>query len=188
MPSISSKMQLRSWAKAQIKGFSEDYLLSSNQKITSNLLKIPLVQQAQTIFCYVSVGREVDTRAFLQQQLDAGKTICVPKTKKNGQMDARHIRSLRELMPAPFGLQEPSAETPPISPSQIDVVIVPCLLCDEQGTRLGYGGGYYDRYLAQLSCPAICLCRQPLLVAQLPKDSFDIPMQYAVTDISVLSF
>ncbi|MFV0352216.1 MAG: 5-formyltetrahydrofolate cyclo-ligase [Oscillospiraceae bacterium] len=182
------KKELRAWAGEKIKDFSDKYLLTSNNGITAQLLQLPLIKNAQTIFCYVSVGKEPSTHAFLQAQLEAGKTICVPKTYKGGNMEARQILSLQELAPAQFGLLEPDENTPIISAAALDVIVVPCLMCDQSGTRLGYGGGYYDRYLTNTSCPTVCLCRQKLFLPQLPKDAFDIAVNCAVTDNSVFYF
>jgi len=97
-------------------------------------------------------------------------------------MEARVIKSLDDLHPGKFGIPEPDASARLLLPGEIDLAVVPCIAADRQGYRLGHGGGYYDRYLAQTKCTTVCLCRGRLLQNELPRDAFDMPINSILTE------
>ena len=156
-------------------------LAAEDASIFGHLLAHPAYQNAESIFCYVSVKRETDTRAILFHALQAGKSVYTPRCLCSGIMEARRICSPEELSPARFGLLEPLADAPLALPDEIDLAIVPCLACDKKGYRLGYGGGYYDRWLAAFRGVSLCLCRASFLAGRLPSDNWDIPMDGLIT-------
>lgn len=153
----------------------------SDAGIFSQLKKIPLKKRL-VVFIYVSVKNEPDTREYINYLLSAGHRVCVPLCKGEGIMEARYISSLDELSPAGFGLLEPGADAPFAAPEELDLVIAPCVAADIHGVRLGYGGGYYDRFLPQVSCPVICLCRCEMLQQNLPAQGHDIKVAAVVTE------
>lgn len=98
-------------------------------------------------------------------------------------MTAREISTLAQLQPGKFGIREPASSSPVVLPSEIDLCIVPCLCADPDGYRLGYGGGYYDRFLAQSTAYRIALCAADrLLQTPLPREATDIPCDYILTE------
>lgn len=104
---------------------------------------------AQTVFVYVSYKSEVDTKAIILQALKMGKRVAVPKVH-GYLMDFYEIHTWEELFPGSFGILEPQTEgREPVIPTAGDVMFVPGAVFDHQGGRLGYGKGYYDRYLHQ---------------------------------------
>jgi 5-formyltetrahydrofolate cyclo-ligase len=88
-------------------------------------------------------------------------------------MEAREIHSFAELHSAKFGLLEPADSAICVLPQAIDFALVPCLSCTVAGVRIGYGGGYYDRYLAGSRFPAAVLCRARLMSQELPQQKMD---------------
>ncbi|MDR0500597.1 MAG: 5-formyltetrahydrofolate cyclo-ligase [Coriobacteriales bacterium] len=119
----------------------------SDEAIRSQLLSLPQYKQAQMIFCYASTAKEVDTLVFINEALLAGKRICVPLCLNAGIMQAQEITSLNELSKGKMGILEPPMSAAVIPKHEIDMIVVPCVAADKNGFRLGYGGGYYDRYL-----------------------------------------
>ena len=101
-------------------------------------------------------------------------------------MSARRILSLDELQSGAYGIPEPSSGAPEIPPDEISLVIVPALSCDRNGYRLGYGGGYYDRFLARTHAAAAALCAESRLTDVLPREPFDLPCNYIITERQVL--
>ena len=97
------------------------------------------------MFCFVSAGREIDTRPILERTLADGRTLCVPLCVADGVMELRAVRDLKELSPGAYGILEPPADSPALSPDQIDLAVIPCVTCSREGRRLGRGGGYYDQ-------------------------------------------
>ena len=116
--------------------------------------------------------------------LEAGKTLAVPLCMGPGVMQARAVRSLEELAPAgPYGIPEPPAGAPEVPPQRLALCVLPCLAAAPDGTRLGYGGGYYDRFLP-LACNAvkIALCRAALLEPVLPRECHDVRADFVLTE------
>ncbi|MDL2323763.1 5-formyltetrahydrofolate cyclo-ligase [Ruminococcaceae bacterium OttesenSCG-928-A16] len=179
------KAALRKKIKTQLANLTPNYTGQAGAAITKTLLALPQYKAAQTIFCYVSIGQEVDTHAFIKAALVAGKQVCVPKTLGGGQMQARQITALNQLQPAPFGLLEPAEKAPLVPPQQLGFIVVPCLAAAPGGTRLGHGGGYYDRYLATTGGFAVCLCYGQLLQPVLPAGTLDKPVQMVITEKDV---
>jgi 5-formyltetrahydrofolate cyclo-ligase len=104
-------------------------------------------------------------------------------------MEARLITSARDIDSGEraFGLREPKQSCPLAMPEEIDLVIVPCLSADPYGNRLGYGGGYYDRYLKQIRGEAvtIAVCREELLAMTLPSGPNDVKAKYYATESGI---
>lgn len=182
----AEKAGLRQRFKQERQKLSQEYREKAGQAICAAVLALPQTQAAKTIFCYVSIGDEVDTGELITAALAAGKRVCVPKTWAGGTMQARQITGLQELQPAAFGLLEPPEDAPLVPPAAIDLVVVPALACDETGCRLGYGGGYYDRFLPQAGGTTLCLCYATLLQKKLPGGPLDVPVQLVVTEKAVL--
>ncbi len=157
------------------------------QIMAQTLFSLSMYQQAKTVFCYCSTELELSTNEILAFTLAQGKTLCVPRCEAPGEMTARRIRTLDALRAGRFGIREPDDSTPIVMPTQIDLCIVPCLAADFSGYRLGYGGGYYDRFLAQAGdiC-MIALCAENRLQSiPLPREKTDIPCHYILTERQV---
>ncbi len=176
------KQQLRTALRQRMAGFSDAYLRASDGAIAAKALALDAWKQAKSVFLYISIGREVDTRGLLAAALKQGKTLAVPLTFPGGKMDARVIQSLAELKPGRMNIPEPVQSAPVLLPKEIDLIIVPCIAADRQGYRLGYGGGYYDRYLESTESSTVCLCRQQLLQDSLPHDRFDRCVDRVITE------
>ncbi len=147
------------------------------------LTALDVYRQAQTLFVYCSTEEEVGTLQLLEDALCAGKRVCVPLcTAVRGVMEARAIGALSELSPGRFGIPEPSASAPAIPPEEIELCIAPCLAADLSGRRLGYGGGYYDRFLAQTPAEAVVLCPERCLTDRLPAGPHDRACGIVVTE------
>lgn len=170
----------------KLNDISPTYRQSANNAIADRLFQLPEVQVAQTIFCYVSVGNEVDTHDFINRLLEQNKKVCVPYCLPKGKMLAKQITDLQQVKPVRFGLLEPKETALTIKAEELDLVVLPCVACDKEGRRLGYGGGFYDRYLPQTNCPLVCLCRDTMLLPQLPEENHDWRMPCIVTENQVL--
>lgn len=155
-------------------------------EIARRVLESEAYRRAACVFAYVSTAQEIDTRALLRAALAAGKTVCVPLCGAAGEMTARQIASLDELRPGAYGIEEPDAAAREIVPDDIDLVLVPALACDRQGYRLGYGGGYYDRFLCRTGAVRMALCAEQRLVDSLPHTALDQRCHWIITERQVL--
>lgn len=143
-------------------------------------------RKARTIFLYCSTAEEVGTAQLMEDALQQGKRVCVPLcTEKKGEMYACEIQSVSQLAPGHFGIPEPPGNAPRVPPQSIDLCIVPCLAADPFGNRLGYGGGYYDRFLAQTTAETIVLCPENCFLSQLPAEPHDRRCNRIVTERQV---
>ena len=171
--------------KDRIRKLSPQYCLSSDRSILTNVKGLPEYQKSQTIFCYVGTDEEINTSPLILDALTRGKRVGVPRCTGPGIMHAYEIESLSDLSPGSYGILEPGEDCPLVSPEEIDMACIPCLSADRDGRRLGYGGGFYDRYLEHTSFPRIILCREELILHDLPVEDHDQRMDILVTESGV---
>lgn len=144
-------------------------------------------QRACTIALYASIQGEVETKALLNKALREGKRVSLPRVLGKGKMVFCPISAETLLTRGPFGIPEPpSTDTIPGN-SLPDLILVPGLAFDRLGYRLGYGGGYYDRFLASVGlCERIGLTFADNLVAKLPHDPWDERMTSLCTEDGII--
>jgi len=184
---LRHKQQLREELLARRDGEDAVSRATADACIRARLETFSLFQEAQTIFCYISVGSEVDTLSIIEDMLASGKTVCAPRCEDKGVMHAQVLTSLSELEDGVMGIPEPPENCTRIEPTDLDLVIAPCLACDTSGYRIGYGGGYYDRYLASVDqATTIALCRETLLHEHLLREAHDVPVDFVITDERVI--
>lgn len=167
------KAELR---KEALKYYNGDFLSQReaiSEAITRKVMALPEYGAAKTMFCYVGRKNEIDTAPLIEAALAEGKTVAVPYSEANGVMTARRITGLESLKRGRFGVLEPDENSEEVEPENIDVAIIPCLLCDLKGRRIGFGGGYYDRYLAQRRMIKIALCPEAMLKKRVANVRFD---------------
>ncbi len=179
------KDALRKRVKADVHACDDAYIRESDAGIYENLAAEEGLQNAKTVFCYVSVGREPDTRKIIEKLLAEGKTVCAPRCLGNGVMEARAFSSLGELEEAMLGIPAPKADAPLVRPEDIDFVVAPCVAASPACHRLGHGGGYYDRFLSQVRCPVVCLSRGKTMHDFIPVEKCDIMVDKVLTESRV---
>lgn len=157
-----------------------------DRAVTARVLQSAAYQAAETLFLYVATAQEIDTRDILLDALACGKTVCVPLCGARGEMTARRISAWNELRPGAYGILEPVQTAQIIAPEQITFAVVPALACDPAGHRIGYGGGYYDRYLPRTHAVCAALCTEARLLDDLPYEPHDFCCQLVITERRVL--
>ena len=181
-----TKSDLRAVIAAEVKALEPSYCESADAAICAAVWESELYKTAKTLFCYIGTDREIDTRALLLRALADGKTLALPLCTGKGIMEARAIRSLDDLVSGKYGILAPGTDCPVIAPEDFDLVIVPCSTGNAKGQRLGYGGGFYDRYLGKTNCPRALLCREKLVKDDIPVEEHDLRMDYIVTERGVV--
>lgn len=164
------KSYLRSWAKQVRKGLNKNSLLISKLKKTKEYMS------AKRIMLFYPMNDEVDllplledkTKEFFLPKVDGENLLCCPYRKGD------------ELCLSCFNTQEPVSQ--PINPQTIDLVIVPALVADENNYRLGYGGGFYDRFLSGLKVTKVVCIPKELLIETINPEKYDIPVDIVITD------
>lgn len=178
------KVELRNTAIQQLKCISKSDRESIVKKLTSNLIHTDVWNQATIIGITISNGFEWNTKPLIEAAWSEGKTICVPKCHpKDRQMDFYQINTYEQLEVVYYNLLEPiPEETKKIGKQMIDLLIVPGLLFDRSGYRIGFGGGYYDRFLTDFPNNTLSLATTSQLVDQLPAESYDVPVTTIITE------
>lgn len=156
-----------------------------SQGIFEHLQRTEAFSMCKVIMLYCSAENEIITDHMIEYCLNHGKTVCVPRCEGKGVMSAYCIQSLSDLELGRYGIREPVTGSTYIHPHEIDVVLAPCLGADHRGYRLGYGGGYYDRFLKSTNATIFALCASQRFVASLPTDSFDQRCHAIVTEKEV---
>ncbi|SHJ74677.1 5-formyltetrahydrofolate cyclo-ligase [Clostridium cavendishii DSM 21758] len=159
----------------------------SDIKIAESFLKSAYFKECKTIFMYVSMEDEVETKEILKKALELGKHIYVPKVENTQKvMKALRINSLLDLNESGvFGILEPSIDNEELK-EEADIILVPGLAFDLSGGRLGYGGGFYDKFLKNSkSSKRIALCYDFQIVDEVPMEEFDEKIDFIITENKV---
>ena len=160
----------------------EQYCNHADTAMLHHLLQLPEYSLAQTIFCYIGMTHEIDTRPLIERAWQDGKTVCVPLCVSKGIMEAHSISSWDDVKIGFYHLEEPNPKSPLIQPQNIDLGVIPCVTCNRHGHRLGYGGGYYDRFLQQVHFPKVILCRKQSMQDNIPLEPHDIIMDIIISE------
>ena len=155
--------------------------LESDRLLCRNFLNHPRVARAETILLFAGMGLEVDTRPLLEQLEAAGKQLCLPRCLPGNAMEARRYDGAR-LVRHRYGMLEPDLSCPVVDKTRIDLILVPALCYERRCYRMGRGGGFYDRYLADYTGFTLGLCRQALLQAAVPVERWDQRVDAVLTE------
>lgn len=154
------------------------------QKIFAALFESDLYRQAAKIFSYVAMEDEVPTKPILQKILDDKKILAVPFIENSFEkkMRAVQLSSLKNLQPGIFRI-ETSNEKKFFHANEFDLILLPCVAVDFCGTRLGMGGGFYDRFLQNSSAKKIALVFSNQISSEnLPKENFDVAVDFILCE------
>jgi 5-formyltetrahydrofolate cyclo-ligase len=161
---------------------SERAVAQKSAVIQGRLLGLDEFRHARLVHCYVGVkAGEVRTDRILAETLRSGRRLALPRIEGD-RLIHHEIRSTEELVPARFGLYEPPSSAPRIDPAEIDLVVVPGLAFDRAGNRLGFGKGYYDRFLGEARAGKVALLYAVQLLDEVPADEHDVPVDMLVTE------
>ena len=138
-------------------------------------------QKAGMIGGYMPMGHEADITGILLDALKCGKNLALPRCGTPPAMTFHRVNSLDELVPGAYGLMEPKADAPLVSPAEVDLLLVPLEAVDSHGMRLGKGGGYYDRLLSEYEINTLGVALEHQVVQALDTDAWDRPLKAAVT-------
>lgn len=184
-----SKKELRANIKTGLQTLSREDREKQGREIQANLFQFPYWRNAETIGITISFGHEIDTYNIIRKAWHDGKKVVVPRCiRETKQLQFYLLTNFSQLEDSFYGLKEPDpAQTKPIDGLAIDFLIVPGLLFDRRGYRVGYGGGYYDRFLAKYH-PFTCALAYSIQLTddQLPNEPFDIPVKSIITNKEVI--
>ena len=159
-------------------------------QLTQQLARLVSARGARMVSCYLPVAGEPDTSGFIAWARTHDIEVLLPSARSDGLLD--WIRPLNDTTVAgAFGIPEPLGEhLSPLAVGEVDLMLIPACAVDQQGVRLGWGRGYFDRNLAALRCPppVYAVVHEEELLPQLPYESHDVPVQGVITSARILEF
>lgn len=171
---------------------SEEQRAIRSQEIQTIVSHIKEFQEAQTVMLFLNFRDEVETTGLAQHVLELGKKLVLPRCAPKGILIPALIRDMQmDIEPGTWGIREPKKESlVQVNPLDVDCIFVPGAAFDKQGNRLGYGGGYYDRFFERLkdSTPKIALAFSCQIVERIPVEDFDKKVDILITEKGITRF
>lgn len=185
------KKQLRRELRAKRDALPSSARLAAARSIEARLAYLPRVEVASVAHCYVGIGSEVATMPLIRGMLGRGQRVLAPRVQGPDKLEHLELTDLDSLVDGPMGLREPDANTATrVDLGEVDAMLVPGLGFDRRGFRLGYGGGYYDRTLAELRghrrALVVGIAFDLQLVDELPREAHDQPVDVLVTETQTI--
>ena len=174
------KSELRKQVLQEMKAIPREKKQAMDQVLTEHFVHHPFYQEAKVIATYLSFPHEFQTQELIEQALKDGKNVLIPKTYPKGRMDFV-VYDPQQLVKTSFGLLEPQGVLEVVDATQIDLIHVPGLAFTTEGYRIGYGGGYYDRYLEQFTGHTLSTI-YPCQIQDFIPEKYDIPVEEVLID------
>lgn len=170
-----TKQELRAAIRAQKRTMTQSQIEEKSAELARQLFATEQYRQAKTLYGYLPYNQEVRTVPILEQALRDGKRVAVPKVYGD-EMRFLYMEDLSLVEKSGFGIPEPIADGP-VAMEEDALILMPGLAFDSRGNRMGYGGGYYDKYLqAQPNHPTVALCYDFQMLARLDTQEHDVPV------------
>lgn len=169
------KKELRSVIRARKRAMTAQQIEEKSRQLMEMFLQSDLYRSAKTVYGYLPYNQEVRTAPMLEQALRDGKRVAVPKVYGE-EMRFLYITDLTQVESGYAGIPEPIADEP-VADDPGALVLMPGLAFDKEGHRIGYGGGFYDRFLEQEpDHPTLALCYDFQMLPSLETEEHDIPV------------
>ncbi len=184
------KNEIRNIYKEKRKSISLEKRNIMDSAICKKLLSLSSYRFADTILLYSPLKYEIDTFEIATDALAKGKKVAYPKCIEDNRMVYHYITSLDDLTPGMYGIKEPKDNLPLFSPSDAErtLCILPAIVYDKEGYRLGYGKGYYDRFLSAFKGTKAGLIYSEYILDSIPHGKFDLQSDFVITEKGVISF
>jgi len=183
LESNTEKESLRNLLLEKRDNTSCDLMKIASGKIQKKLKKIHAFRNAQKIGAYYPIGSEIFTQDIIQELLSQAKEVFLPKVIGE-KMEFRKIESFSSLEQGSFDIMEPKKDCP--TDNNLDVILVPTVGISPSGVRLGYGHGFYDKFLAENNTTTISLTLEKQIIKNIPKSEHDILIDWIVTEDKIL--
>jgi 5-formyltetrahydrofolate cyclo-ligase len=188
MNSKKQKQHIREVLLARRQNMLEEAWQLKSTQIINRLKRLSEFKRAEMIHCYVSMNerREVNTHSLIKELLESSKKIAAPVTQlKTGALKHIQLNDFDELQPNKWHVLEPVG-CKEIAIEKLELVIVPMAGGDHHRNRIGYGKGFYDRFLQNVRCPSVGLLFEQCLVEKLPVEPFDIQLTKIITEERII--
>ncbi len=177
------KKPLRKELLKKRKEISKEKKVIYDKEISRKIIESDYFKNAEQILVFASADDEFDTRYIIERCRMEYKRVFYPLcTDGNGNMKFLKVDSVGDLNIGMYNIPEPKSYCKEYKSKKNDIIIVPCLSADENGDRIGYGKGYYDRFLKSFNGISICPCYDELITETLPTDKYDTKVKIIVTE------
>jgi 5-formyltetrahydrofolate cyclo-ligase len=185
------KKELRKEIIAERDRLTDEEIVSKSASIAEKLYSLQAFEAAKAVMYFIAFGSEVDTRPLVEETIGRGKIALAPKAIPQSRelIPSQIIDWESDLVPGYYNIPEPRAGAlRPFAPEQIDLLIVPGVAFDLNGNRLGYGGGYYDRFFSLLKpeTPLIAIVFDLQIVPEVPVDEWDRRVDCIITEKRII--
>ncbi len=184
---LKAKEELRRRFRAWREGLDPRVVEELSSRVRTHLRSFPPYRRAKSVLFYCPFRGEVDVWPLLLEAQREGKRVLLPVVRA-GRMEAAFFQGKGFLRPGAFGILEPREEAPRLPPGELDLVLVPGLAFDEEGFRLGFGQGYYDRFLVSTPAFRLGVAYAAQVVKRLPRTAGDLAVHALVTEEGVRHF
>lgn len=180
------KFKIRSEVRQRRLSLTEDEINRKSAGIITNVKRLLLsFPHAQSFLFFYPIKGEPNLLPLAEELIEKGKTVCFPRVEENEIVPVK-VDSLNVLTPRTFGIPEPPFQPENLT-GELHVAFIPGLAFDPFGHRIGYGKGFYDRFLKRVEIPAkVGICFEFQLLPKIPHDPFDVPVDFLVTEKKIL--
>ncbi len=189
---METKKEIRKRILARREALLQEDWQADTDAITARAVAHPCFLGAELLFCYLDCRREAGTRDIIREAWRLGKTVAVPKVEQEGGMQFFKITDFSKLEPGAYGISEPAGDHEDLiipEESRSSLVILPGVAYDLAGGRIGYGGGYYDRFLnATPFLKKMALGFELQIVPQIPSEAGDCRWDFLITEKRSISY
>lgn len=183
MLSEINKSYLRAELKSQRSELSKNgYSKTAGDVISMRISELSQFENADTVMIFYPVGSEINILFLFELAKKRGKRIAFPRSLSGGILDFRYVGSLDELTDVKYNIPEPSEKAEHVADLSRSICITPALAFDKYGYRIGYGGGYYDRFLADYKGYSVGVAYDGMILDSLPICSNDLPVDIIITE------
>ena len=188
-----NKNNLRKKFMNKREDLSDSRVIFKSKRIVNNFLETDFYSNSDKIFLYVSYKNEVQTRHLIKKMLEDNRDVYVPAPDPDTkEMDAVLIDKFSDLTEGAYGILEPINSNSKIDPSFLDLIIVPGLVFSLKGFRIGYGGGFYDRFLARSNNRErnpikLSFVYSEYIIDEVPTNKYDLPVDFIITEGKIIN-
>lgn len=181
------KTEIREYYLEKRHALTDEFRRENNEKICRNMISSATFRYADIILMYYPKDDEIDLRPIAEAALSSGKKIAFPRCNpEDHSMIFHYVNSFDELMPGSYNIMEPSEDATAFSLSETEtsnvICIVPAVVFDKKGYRIGYGGGYYDRYLSGFRGTKVGMAYREFIVNSVPHGRFDLTVDVMMSE------
>lgn len=182
------KAELRARMRCMRRALSGEEQRRAADGVYARIMNLSSYRAAEVVMAYVAARGELSLQGVLEDVLNSGRVLALPRCGEKGAMDACRVTDMRRLRRGAYGIWEPDETCPLIPPEKIDLILIPGTAFDRAGGRIGQGGGYYDRYIQKTRAVRVGVCHGFALMNRVPTEDHDARMDAVVTPEETLIF